>query len=94
MVAEALLSKYLVKTTKDRVLAYRVYREQRGEYWTAEKLERHHWEWLYAQVSLERTLVAQKSGTVRSNTKRMISIREALCRESRIAEELVPLHNR
>ena len=32
VVAEDLLSKYLVDTTKDRVLAYRFYRGQRGGY--------------------------------------------------------------
>ena len=35
-VVEMLLAEYLVKTTKERVQAYRYYREQRGSYWTTE----------------------------------------------------------
>ena len=38
-VADEILSKYLVRTTRQRVQAYRHYREQMGSYWTPEKLE-------------------------------------------------------
>ena len=46
-VVESLLHEYLVKTTVQRVQAYRVYREQRGDYLTKEKLVQHHWQFLY-----------------------------------------------
>ena len=90
-VVEQLLAEYLVKTTKERVQAYRYYREQRGSYWTTEKLQQHHWERLYAQVSLEHALVPKTSGSKKTE-RRMITVREALCQELRIAEESVPLH--
>ena len=35
---EKLLAEHLVRTTKERVQAYRYYREQRGSYWTPKKL--------------------------------------------------------
>ena len=68
-VAEQLLSQYLVRTTQERVVAYRRYREQLGLYWTCAKLEQHHWEFLYSQVSLGKKLgVSQKKAfTGRSN---------------------------
>jgi hypothetical protein len=91
-VVEKLLAVYLVRTTKERVQAYRYYREQRGSYWTTEKLQQQHWERLYAQVSLEHTL-APKGGGTKVHQRRMITLREALCRELSIAEESVPLHN-
>ena len=52
-VVQGLLHEYLVKTTPQRVLAYRRYREQMGEYWTEAKLSQHHWELLYSLVSLK-----------------------------------------
>ncbi len=50
-VAQALLREYLVKTTGSRVAAYRRYREQCGDYWSTDKLERQGWEFLYQKVS-------------------------------------------
>ena len=50
-VAEALLCEYLVKTTASRVIAYRRCREQCGDYWSADKLERQCWEFLYEKVT-------------------------------------------
>ena len=41
-VADEILSKYIVRTTRQRVQAYRHYREQVGSYWTYEKLEYKH----------------------------------------------------
>jgi len=73
-VVEKLLAEYLVKTTKERVQAYRYYREQRGSYWTTEKLQQHHWERLYAHVSLERTLVAQNTGTGATTKTRALQV--------------------
>ena len=51
-VAQQLLSKYLIDTTAQRVSAYRYYREQLGNYWTCDKLERSHWAFLYGHVSV------------------------------------------
>ena len=92
VVAE-LLSKYLVTSTKERVLAYRFYREQRGKYWTTAKLEQHHWEFLYDRVSVGSQL-ARLKGTRRAKDEGgIVSVREALCKEIHVAEELIPLHN-
>ena len=60
VVAKDLLSKYLVRATMQRVVAYRHYREQLGEYWTAEHLERLHWDFLYSLVSLHKTWAVPK----------------------------------
>jgi hypothetical protein len=95
-VAEKLLSEYLVRTTKQRVLAYRHYREQRGAYWTAQHLQNEHWEWLYQQVSLDSSLVrigGQRGGQHLKETSCMITVRTSLCAHVGIAEELVPFHN-
>ena len=93
-VVEGLLREYLVRTTTARVQAYRFYREQRGKYWTSERLERLQWEFLYGQVSLDRRILPIRSkGVIFKRQGRMIKIREALCREMGMAEELVPLHN-
>ena len=94
-VVDGLLREYLVRTTTERVQAYRFYREQRGKYWTSQKLERLQWEWLYGQVSKERTILpaTSRSGGNNRRQRRIIQIREALCGQLRIAEELVPLHN-
>ena len=56
VVKENLRSKYLVSSTTQRLVAYRRYREQRGDYWTCEHLEQHHWEYLYSLVSSEQKL--------------------------------------
>ena len=94
-VVDGLLREYLVRTTPERVQAYRFYREQRGKYWTSQKLERLQWEWLYGQVSKERTILPTTSSSGGNNRRqrRIIQIREALCGQLLIAEELVPLHN-
>ena len=47
---QELLEKYLVKTTVQRLRAYRVYREQQAGYMTKQQLEVSHWEYLYDQV--------------------------------------------
>ena len=59
-VVQILLREYLVKTTEQRVLAYRRYREQRGEYWTVDRLELFAWEFLYSQVSLKKRIPPPK----------------------------------
>ena len=45
--------KYLVKTTAERLRAYRYYREQSAGYMTELQLEVRHWEYLHGQVSLD-----------------------------------------
>ena len=83
---------YLVRTTRQRVVAYRYYREQRSEYWTLEKLEQDHWSFLYEQVGLT-SLISRTRGLVGSPLKRMKleAIRTEFCGPRRIAEELVPV---
>ncbi len=98
VVAKDLLSKYLVRATMQRVVAYRHYREQLGEYWTAEHLERLHWDFLYSQVSLHKTLGRAKMrsdsqhGRVRG-MQELTAARVSLCQELVLSEELVPLEN-
>ena len=87
-VVDGLLSQYLVETTRQRVAAYRYYREQRGEYWTTKRLELLHWAYLYQQVSLEKTLARPKLR--RQVLLDVISVRDSLCQHLSLAEELVP----
>ena len=93
-VVDLLLQRYMVKTTYQRVVAYRYYREQRSEYWTLEKIEASHWAFLYEQVPPEGSLVFSRGRvSVWSGRKRQLeAIRSALCAQACIAEELVPLH--
>jgi len=94
-VVQQLLDQYLIKTTPQRCLAYRMYREQRGEYWTMEKLERLHWQFLYAQVNLEKSLAA--GGNHRKvhlrNTRDLTTVRVILCEAIHVAEEYIPLRS-
>ena len=92
MVVSQLLQRYLVKATEQRVAAYRTYREQRSEYWTAEKLTRLHWQVLYSLVSLEHRL----AGRVNNRTagpatllSRLRIARSTLCTDADIAEDTV-----
>ena len=87
-----LRSEYLVQSTPERVQAYRFYREQMGDYWTTEKLERLQWEFLYSQASLEQSL-SRAGGLDGSRLRRMTAVRTLLCQRFGIAEELVPFHN-
>ena len=73
-VVRLIRERYLVEAKVERVNAYRKYREQKGEYWTSEKLEHLHWDKLYSLVSLEKL--------------RQELLSEATDRENR-AEELV-----
>jgi len=92
MVVSQLLQRYLVKATEQRVAAYRTYREQRSEYWTAEKLTRLHWQTLYTLVSLEQSLGARmtnhQSRAHKALCDRLRSARTALCINAEIAEEI------
>ena len=51
---QVLLQEYLVKIDRFRLLAYRRFREQLGDYWILEHLELHRWEYLYKQAPLTR----------------------------------------
>ena len=83
----------MVKTTFQRVVAYRYYREQRSEYWTLEKIEASHWAFLYEQVPPEGRLVSGGNNPLSIARKRQLeAIRSGLCAQERIAEELVPVH--
>ena len=62
-VVDLLLERYMVKTTYQRVVAYRYYREQRSEYWTLEKIEASHWAFLYEQVPPDGSLVLTRGGS-------------------------------
>ena len=93
-VVDLLLQRYMVKTTYQRVVAYRYYREQRSEYWTLEKIEASHWAFLYEQVPPEGSLVCTRgrSKLTGARQRQLEAIRSELCAQERIAEELVPLH--
>ena len=55
-------------------------------YWSTEKLEELHWEFLYAQVSLEKKLARLKE--VRGAVLRdLTAVRASLCEERAVAEE-------
>ena len=83
-----------MKTTYQRVVAYRYYREQRSEYWTLEKIEASHWAFLYEQVPPDGSLVFSRgrSGMTSVRKRQLEAIRSALCAQACIAEELVPVH--
>ena len=91
-VVDLLLERYMVKTTYQRVVAYRYYREQRSEYWTLEKIEASHWAFLYEQVTVEGSLGRARSHLRIGRKRKLESVRTALCGQECIAEELVPLH--
>ncbi len=93
-VVQMLRERYLVDTTVQRVNAYRYYREQKGDYWTAERLERDHWEFLYGLVSLQKNLARMSDqrtfGMVYHN---VVEARVVLAEHLGRAEELIPLQN-
>ena len=92
VVAE-LMREFLVVASVERVLAYRRYREQKGAYWTAEKLESLHWECLYGQVTLDMNLLDAKRRCGKALESSLVRIRAILGAAVGIAEELVPLHS-
>lgn len=100
-VVRLLREQYLVATTVQRVNAYRYYREQRGEYWSTEHLEREHWQFLYDHVSLEQNLSRlpvqyPARGAQRTNPKlsrQLEIVRAALGRHTSTAEEMIPVVN-
>ena len=81
---------YLVRSTVGRLAAYRRYREQTGEYWGVQRLERFHWEFLYARLP---GLAVRRPGIGwnRYEDKAFLPVRQALCEEAGIAEELLLL---
>ena len=91
-VVDLLLERYMVKTTYQRVVAYRYYREQRSEYWTLEKIEASHWAFLYEQVPPEGIGGLARGRLSIARTRKLQAIRSGLCAQERIAEELVPVH--
>ena len=93
-VVAALLEKYLVSATPQRVVAYRLYRERRGDYWTADHLERKHWDFLYRQVSAQYSLAYIRrfaSKVRRARAQPVVQVRVSLCEQVGIPEELVPM---
>ena len=93
-VVSNVLARFLVRTTRDRVLAYRRYREQRGEYWSIERLELRSWEYLYGRVSLDGNIVRPAGGVNNAGAqRRILALRADLCKELDLAEELVPVSN-
>jgi hypothetical protein len=84
-----LMWEYLVTSTESRLRAYRFYREKLEGYWTAENLERLHWEFLYSQVSLEQEVVRGRGGQNHCNRSRIAAIRTALAARIDTAEELI-----
>ena len=89
-VVDLLLREYLVKTTHQRLLAYRHFREQTGAYYSKETLERLHWEALYALVTPDTSSVLKKRGYSKRFEKKILEVRTDFCRRLSLAEELVP----
>ena len=95
-VAQDILSLYLVRTTTQRVQAYRYYREQHQDYWTCEQLERSHWKALYEEVDLDHILgrihhtVARCTGRSAA-LQRLHSVRSTLCLNIGLSEEIIPM---
>ena len=90
-----MLEQYLVISTPQRLLAYRRYREQRGDYWTVEHFERWHWEYLYSLVSLDKQLgrinhILVHAARGKAYTD-LVAARVSVCAHLELAEELVPL---
>ena len=50
-VVDGVLSRYLVQTTYERIVAYRRYRENSVGYFKADDLSRLHWEYLHGQAA-------------------------------------------
>ena len=88
-VVEELLKQYLVHASLQRVLAYRLYREQAGEYWSLTTLEPMHWKFLYDSVSLERRIghIKRSAYARHARIQHLLSIRTALCQKEGIAED-------
>ena len=91
-VVKELLERYLVKTTTQRVIAYRHYREQRSDYWTTEKMEIYHWEYLYTLVSLDVSLKRAWNQRLQTAVLRAITdLRIKFCEHLEVSEEFVPI---
>ena len=72
---DVVLAKFLVRTTKERLQAYRRYREQRGTYWTLERLEAE-WRFLYRGLQSAGARMFRKTGgNNQAELKRLIGIR-------------------
>ena len=89
-VVELLLREYLVKTTHQRLAAYRHFREQTGRYLTKETLERLHWEPLYALVTTDTRLVLMQRRYSKRFDKKIRDLRTDFCLGVSLAEERVP----
>ena len=93
-VVDLLRERYLVQTSVSRVRAYRYYREQRGEYWTTDNLEREHWNFLYGQVTMETNLSRLPSQRTTCNvSRRLAAVRSSLAAHMQVSEEYIPLAN-
>ena len=94
VVLQVLLQEYLVRTDRFRLLAYRRFCEQHGDYWTLEHLELRYWEYLY-ELRLETAdLCKQREmdrGSGRFHPTKLARMHSVFCAHANIAEELVPL---
>ena len=86
---QVLRREYLVQTDRLRLLAYRRFCEQRGDYWTLEHLELRYWEYLYQQMPL--TADKRAGGLRRHRDKKLAGIHSLFCAHANVAEENVPL---
>ena len=93
VVLQVLLQEYLVKTDRFRLLAYRRFCEQHGDYWTLEHLELRYWEYLYQLRPVTADLCMQReySGAMRCHHTKLARIHSQFCAHANVAEELVPL---
>ena len=80
---------HLVETTVTRLQAYRRYREQAGDYWTKEKLEEQHCDWLYDQVPEDRAVFGDRAHkNTESRDKALMPINEAFKGVTNTGDEL------
>jgi hypothetical protein len=88
-VAQQLLSNYLVLATPQRLSAYRLYREQTGNYWSLATLEPLHWKSLYDLVSLDYSVghFRLRGDSRPALRERLLSMRTAFCAKVAMAED-------
>ena len=91
-VVSELLREYLVQVSRERLEAYRLYREQAGEYWTVSRLGVLHWQPLYATVTEETMPPPERKDKLsKKYSQQCIAQRVCLSEATGIAEERIPL---
>ena len=92
-VVASLLQRYLVKTSSQRVLAYRRYREEMSDYMTEDKLARLHWESLYGFVSATTVLVPVNTHVTKRQEIRLRQVQQEFCDAVSLSTGVVSLQS-